>query len=157
MPRVVALFPERWPGGFLPVDLILEELWERGPPISERALRYALAKAVRLGHLTVVKGTDRGAVYGLASYAEANSGLVNRIRREPLRMLQRQDPSVESKAVRRWIRADGLRGMHDLRPGHKCIPCGNLPHRDPIDPIAAERNRWESTGMKLARHRSSVA
>ncbi len=129
-PRVVALFQQRWPGGLLPEKLILKEVRKDGAPMSERAVEYALAKAVSRGHLRIVKSADGGALYGLASYVEANAALVNSVQRAPLRTLQRQNVDFDSKAVRRWIRSDGLNGAHDLRPRHKCIPCGNVPHRD---------------------------
>src|SRR5208282_3134586 len=106
-PRVLALFQERWQGGFIPVKMIVKEVRERGPPVSQRSVETALARALRRGHLSVVKGTDDGAVYGLASYASANPAVVRMIERTPLRMLQRQVLGVESKAVRRWIHADG--------------------------------------------------
>jgi hypothetical protein len=155
--RVLALFQERWQGGFIPVKMIVKEVRERGPPVSQRAVETALAKAVRLGHLAVVKGTDDGAVYGLAAYASANPVIVRSIQQTPLRMLQRQGPEFDSKAVRRWIHADGLRGMHDYRPGHKCVPCGNVPHKNSEFPDVAERRRREATGMKLAGRRSPVS
>jgi hypothetical protein len=156
-PRVLALFQERWQGGFIPVKMIVKEVRERGPPVSRRSVETALAKAVRLGHLRVAKGTDDGAAYGLASYASANPSVVRLIERTPLRMLQRQIPGVESKAMRRWIHADGLKGMHDYRPGHKCIPCGNRPHRNPDFPDIADRRNRETTGMRLVRDGPSVA
>jgi hypothetical protein len=137
--------------------MIVREVCERGPQVSQRSVETALHRAVGLGQLTVVKGTDDGAVYGLASYAKANPGVVASIRRTPLRMLQRQDTGVESKAVRRWIHSDGLRGMHDYRQGHKCIPCGNVSHRNPDFPDIAEKRRREATGMKLAGGGSSVS
>lgn len=141
----------------LPVSMLLKELNERGPRMGRRTLEYALAKAVRAGHLRVVKGTDDGALYVLASYADANPKAVEWARRHPIRMLQRQGPDFNSKAVRRWIHADGLKGTHDLRAGHKCIPCGNVPHRNPEFPDIAERRKREATGMKLVRGGSPVS
>jgi hypothetical protein len=93
--------------------------------MSERSLEYALAKAVSRRDLEVVKGTDGGALYCLTSYAEAYPAFIDSVRQMPLRTLERQNATFDSKAVRRWIHADGLRGAHDYRPGHKCIPCGN--------------------------------
>jgi hypothetical protein len=111
--------------------MITKELGKLGPPVTQRTVESSLTKAVPQGDLRVVKSEDDGALYVLASYADAHPAQVEAVRNIPFRMLQRQDPNVESKAVRRWRRADGLKGMHDLRPGHKCLPCGNVPHCAP--------------------------
>jgi hypothetical protein len=137
--------------------MIVREVCDRGPQVSQRSVETALARAVGLGQLTVVKGTDDGAVYGLASYAKANPGVVASIRQTHLRMLQRQDAGFESKAVRRWIHSGGLRGVHGHRQGHKCIPCGNVPHRNPDFPDVGEKRRREASGMKLVGGGSSVS
>jgi hypothetical protein len=156
-PRVIALFKEHWPGGFLPVKMIVNELGREGPRVSQRTVESSLAKSVNLGQLRVVKSDiDGGAVYSLTSYAESHPALVKSLQQTPLRTLQRQNAEFDSKAVRRWIRSDGLKGAHDLRPEHKCVPCGNVPHRNPEFPDMAERKRREATGMKLSGSRSPM-
>jgi len=101
------------------------------PPLSERAFEYALAKAVRRGDLKIVKSSDGGALYGLASYIDANPTLVNSLQRAPLRSLQWQGKERHARAVRRWQDLAARSGTHDLRPGHKCIACGYVVHRGP--------------------------
>lgn len=123
-PRIVALFRERWPGGLLPKSLILREVRERGPPISERGFEYALARAVDQRHLRIVKSRDGGALYCLASYGDANPAVLESLRTAPLRSLQWKDERLQARAVRRYLDAGARKGGHDYRPGHKCVTCG---------------------------------
>lgn len=131
-PRVVALFKEKWSAGFFPKRMILKEVEKSGPPVSERSLEYALAKAVGQGDLKVVRSHDRGALYSLASHYDASAMIVKSLERAPLRSLQWQDPIANARAVRRWQDRIARKGGHDLRPGHKCIACGYVPHFDPF-------------------------
>ena len=130
-PMLVALFRERWPGGGLPREMIASELKRRGTTLSLRMMDYALAEAVRQGELAKITSYDDGALYFLGSYARANSGLVERLEREPWRSLNSKDKTLAARALRRWQGRMAQAGAHDLRPNHKCIACGYKPHRDP--------------------------
>ena len=86
---------------------------------------------VRQGELAKITSYDDGALYFLGSYARANSGLVERLEREPWRSLNSKDKTRAARALRRWQGRMAQAGAHDLRPNHKCIACGYKPHRDP--------------------------
>ncbi len=128
---VVELFEKWWDGGCLPRSLIHTELERHDIPLPVRTMDYGLAQAVRQGKLARITGSDGGAFYCLASFAEAHPELVASIRREPLRSMNLSDKARADRAVRRWLDYSARHGAHDLRAGHKCIACGYKPHQDP--------------------------
>src|SRR5258708_21300963 len=95
-PRVVAVFAHRWPGGLLPVKMVVQEVNRADPPVSRRAVEYALSRAVDRGLLKIIKGADGGALYGLAS-CELNPAALDCIRSDPLRTLQRLGGDGDTK------------------------------------------------------------
>ncbi len=128
---VVELFQKWWQGGCLPREAICEELRRHGTPLPLRTMDYALAQAIRRRDLARITSYDGGALYCLRAFADDSPGLVAMIRQEPHRSMNSKDKARRERAIQRMQSDSARRGAHDLRPGHKCVPCGYRPHRNP--------------------------